>query len=73
MADDGGVNPGRYIVQGLEVAIGVYLGYLAGNWFDRHHHSSPWGLFVGVFIGFVAGMYSLIKAAIEMNRSDGKK
>jgi F0F1-type ATP synthase assembly protein I len=63
MADDDGGNSGRYLIQGFEVAIGVYFGYLAGNWFDRHHNSSPWGLFVGVIVGCAAGMYSLIRAA----------
>ena len=73
MADDGGTHPGRYIVQGLEIAIGVYLGYLAGDWFDRRYHTAPWGLFVGVFIGFIAGMYSLIRVAIAQNKTDGDK
>lgn len=71
MADDGGTNPGRYIVQGLEIAIGVYLGYLAGDWFDRRYHTTPWGLFGGVFLGFGAGMYLLIKEAFAQNKHDG--
>jgi F0F1-type ATP synthase assembly protein I len=60
----------RGLSHGLEVAVGVGLGYLAGNWADRHFGIKPWGLLAGVLIGCAAGMYLLVKDAI---RSDPPK
>src|SRR3954464_3204684 len=49
--DDGGSDLGRNLAYGLEIAVGVTLGYFIGNWFDRRHGSAPWGLLVGVMLG----------------------
>jgi F0F1-type ATP synthase assembly protein I len=64
--DDGSL--GRNLAYGLEIAVGVTLGYLVGNWYDRRHGSAPWGLLVGVMFGLASGMYLLIKDAIRMNK-----
>jgi ATP synthase protein I len=59
---------GRNFALGLEVAVGATLGYFVGGWVDRRFGTTPWGLYVGVMVGCAAGMYSLIKAAIRMNK-----
>jgi F0F1-type ATP synthase assembly protein I len=52
---------------GLELAVGVAVGYFAGVWLNRRFgwkHADV----VGLLVGFVAGMYLIIKQAIEINR-----
>ena len=61
-------NWGRYLGIGLEIAIGVALGYVIGAWIDRRWDSSPWGVLAGTMIGLAGGLYLLIKDAIRMNR-----
>ncbi len=39
---------------GLDSAVLVLIGVLAGNLVDGRLHSSPWGLFVGLIAGFYA-------------------
>jgi hypothetical protein len=58
---------GKYAGLGLEVAVGVGLGYAVGRWLDTHWgwHRAP---LVGMLLGIAGGMYLLIKQAIEMNR-----
>jgi F0F1-type ATP synthase assembly protein I len=64
--DDG--DMGRNLAFGLQIAVGATLGYFAGDWFDRHYGSAPWGVFVGVMLGLAAGMYLMIKEAIRNNK-----
>jgi len=51
---------------GLDIAVLILVGVLAGLVADSHLHSAPWGLLVGVFIGLIAGIYTayLIIASI---------
>jgi hypothetical protein len=57
---------------GIQFAIAVALCALIGNWIDRKTGSSPWGVIIGTFVGFAAGLYSMLKAAREENRG-GKR
>ena len=61
-------NWGKYLGIGLEIAVGVALGYVIGAWIDRRWNSSPWGVLAGTMIGLAGGLYLLIKDAIRMNR-----
>lgn len=61
-------NFGRNLAYGMEIAVGVALGYFLGNWWDRGHGSAPWGLMIGVMLGLASGMYLLIKDAVRMNK-----
>lgn len=65
--DDPG--PGRFLTSGLEVAAGVGLGLAVGNWIDRHFHCDPWGVILGLVVGFAAGVYLLIKDALKSNKN----
>jgi F0F1-type ATP synthase assembly protein I len=40
-------------------SVAIALGALVGYGFDWYFHTSPWGLLVGVFLGFPLGMYRL--------------
>ncbi len=68
MPDPDDSNWGRYLGIGLEIAVGVGLGYVVGAWFDRRYGWQPWGTLFGVSLGIAAGMYMLIKDAIQMNK-----
>jgi len=59
---------GFYLGVGLELAVGVTLGYVVGHWLDKRFGWDPWGVVVGAGIGFAGGMYLLIKAAIRANK-----
>ncbi len=63
---------GRNLAHGMEVAVGVGLGYLVGNWFDNRFGTKPWGLFVCILLGCAAGMYLLIKEGIQQDRPSDK-
>jgi F0F1-type ATP synthase assembly protein I len=58
----------KFAASGLEIAAGVGLGVLVGNWIDHKFNSSPWGIVIGSCLGFAAGIYLLIKDAIRENR-----
>jgi len=59
---------GRYAGIGLQMLVGVGLGYLVGNWLDRKYGWAPWGVMLGTMLGLAAGMYLLIKDAIRINK-----
>lgn len=46
------------------VLAGAGLGYLA----DRFFNWTPWGLLIGVLLGFAAGTLNVVRAASNMNR-----
>jgi F0F1-type ATP synthase assembly protein I len=59
---------GRYLGIGLEIAVGVTLGYFVGAWLDKRYQWNGYGVMGGVLIGVAAGMYLLIKDAIRINK-----
>ena len=61
-------NWGRFAGHGLNVAIGVALGYFIGHWLDNRFGWQSRGVLIGTAIGFAGGMYLLIKDAIKMNK-----
>jgi len=67
-ADDDDGNWGRYLGIGLEIAVGVGVGYFIGSWLDRRNGWNGTGTLVGVMLGLAAGMYLLIKDAIRINK-----
>jgi F0F1-type ATP synthase assembly protein I len=69
MAGENRTNWGQGLAMGFETAVGVALGYFAGNWLDKRFGWAPWGMLVGMMLGLVGGAYLLIK---EMNRMDQK-
>jgi len=48
------------------VLVGAGLGYLA----DQGFGWTPWGLLVGVLLGFAAGTLNVVRAAQSMSQSD---
>jgi F0F1-type ATP synthase assembly protein I len=67
-APDADPGWGKHLGVGLQILVGVGLGYFVGNWLDRKYGWTPWGVIVGTMLGLVAGMYLLIKDAIRLNK-----
>jgi F0F1-type ATP synthase assembly protein I len=65
--DDSNANWGKFLGLGLEMAVGVGLGYVIGNWLDRKFGWAPKGVLVGTMLGLAGGMYLLIKVALRLN------
>jgi ATP synthase protein I len=58
----------RHAGVGLELA-GAIAGFaLLGYWIDRHYATGPWGLLGGVVLGFVGGLYNLVKQSLQAVR-----
>jgi F0F1-type ATP synthase assembly protein I len=68
MAKQDDANFGKLATLGLEVAAGAGLGALIGHWIDRKWNSDPWGVMIGTLLGCAAGVYLLIKGAINADR-----
>lgn len=68
MAAGDGTDWGKGLSYGMEVGVGVAVGYFGGHWLDHRFGLAPWGTVVGLMVGCGAGMYLLIKDAIRMNR-----
>lgn len=66
--DDDGGGWGKGLTYGLEIIVGIGLGCLTGMWWDRRHGSGPWGMLIGIMLGFAAGMYLLLKDFNSMNK-----
>lgn len=48
---------------GMELAVSMVLGVLAGRWADARLGTAPVMLLVGVAVGFGAGLYLLVRGA----------
>jgi hypothetical protein len=68
MPDRNEPNWGRFAGHGLNIALGVGLGYFVGHWLDVRHGWGSRGVLVGTLLGFAGGMYLLIKDAIRLNK-----
>jgi F0F1-type ATP synthase assembly protein I len=57
---------GRVSAVGMELAVGLLLGYFGGRWLDEKLSTAPWLMWTGLGLGFLAGfrgIYQLIKKA----------
>ena len=58
----------RFSGVGFELA-GAVAGFtLAGYWLDRRYATAPWGMVVGVALGLVGGLYSLVRQSLRAAR-----
>ncbi len=53
---------------GLQVAVGVGVGYAVGWWLDRRFGWGNKGVIIGSMLGLAGGLYLLIKDAIRINK-----
>ncbi|HKI85225.1 MAG TPA: AtpZ/AtpI family protein [Thermoanaerobaculia bacterium] len=53
---------------GIELVASV-AGFVAvGFLLDRHYGWSPWGVLIGAALGFIGGLYNLIRGALLASR-----
>ncbi len=62
---------GRAFRMSTEFVAGVIAGGGLGWLLDRWLGTSPWGLIVFLMLGFVAGIYNVMRASGFMTRSSG--
>ena len=65
---DSDTNWGKHLGVGLQMLVGVALGFVVGNWLDKKYGWAPWGVMVGTMLGLASGMYLLIKDAVRINK-----
>lgn len=65
---DPDTNWGNLAMVGIEVGVGVGLGYLVGHWLDRHYGWESRGAVIGSMVGLSGGLYLLIKQALRANK-----
>jgi F0F1-type ATP synthase assembly protein I len=53
---------------GLQVAVGVGVGFAIGWWLDKHYGWGTKGQTIGSLLGLAGGLYLLIKDAIRINK-----
>jgi F0F1-type ATP synthase assembly protein I len=58
---------------GIEFSISTLVGLLGGRWLDGKLGSQPWLMILGLVLGVVAGMRSLIQAARGASRQSQVK
>ena len=65
----GGSGGGDYrgLAYGLQILVGVGLGYLVGRWLDARYGWTN-GVVIGSLLGLAGGLYLLIKDAIRINK-----
>ena len=55
---------------GGEFGAGVIVGALLGFGADHFLHTSPWGLLIGLTLGFVTGVVNVVRVAQSYNRAN---
>ena len=55
---------------GGEFGAAIIVGALLGYGIDYFVHTSPWGLVIGVGLGFVAGVVNVVRVAQSYSRSN---
>ena len=58
---------------GIELAASVLIGAFLGNRLDLYFHTKPWLMVVGLFIGAVAGFYSIYEQVAAVSRDENDK
>jgi len=53
----------------LSTAVYIYLGYRAGTWLDERWQTAPVFMVLGIVLGMVLSMLSLVKEVMALQRS----
>ncbi len=59
---------GTYGTVGLELALSVIVGLLAGQWLDKKLGTAPWLMIIGLAYGIAAGTRALYRALQRANK-----
>ena len=58
----------QYASVGIELGISIALGYWVGGKAQAYWDIAPWGVIVGVLLGFASGLRRLMKIAIAESK-----
>lgn len=58
----------RYTGLGIELAVFLVCGVLAGNWIDEKYGTGPWGILGGVVFGIAGGVRTLWRTVRQIQR-----
>jgi F0F1-type ATP synthase assembly protein I len=53
---------------GIELAVFLVVGVLAGNWIDENYDTAPWGILGGVVFGVAGGIRTLARTIKQIQR-----
>jgi ATP synthase protein I len=59
---------GPYLGLGFQLAASIVLMFFLGWWLDKQFGSSPLLTIIFSFLGGFAGIYSVIKAVLDLNK-----
>jgi ATP synthase protein I len=63
-----------YSSLGLQIALAIIIGYAAGYYLDtKVFHSSPWGTYIGLVLGIIAGFRNIWLAIKKIEKADYKE
>ena len=54
----------KYASVGIEFGISIAAGYFIGSWAQNKWGFEPWGVLLGIIIGFSSGLRSLMRIAM---------
>lgn len=63
---------GPYIGLGFQLCASIVLMLFLGRWLDGKFHTDPWLTIIFAFFGGSAGMYSVIKTVLDLNKKKKK-
>ena len=61
---------GRLLSSGIELGLSVVVGLLGGRWIDGQLGTEPWLMLLGLILGLIAGLRSLIKYAKQASAQE---
>ena len=62
----------EYMGVGLQFVLSILVFLYAGRWLDEKLGTSPWLLMLGVFVGFAAALYSIVRKLGKQGSRGGR-
>lgn len=59
----------EFIGLGSEIAAAMIVPLLIGVYLDKHYNTEPWGVAVGIIIGFLGVFNAIYRVVIKANRN----
>ncbi|MEE2757557.1 MAG: AtpZ/AtpI family protein [Myxococcota bacterium] len=63
----------RYASIGLELGVSVVIGLLLGRWVEQQWDVAPWGVLLGISLGFAAAIRSISRTLASLAKENDVK